>query len=899
MPEIKSLLLWIAFLLVISIAVEVPLANSDNTFQIADKKDTTHIEPTPSPLPPTPRIAPDHFLPPKSPEGKSRSLGLISFFNNILSPGRRNIVGVLRLRKARQHYVRAQMFLQRNTYGKALREFEAASRLDKKAKKPRLQIARCLLYLNQYKKVIKVCRNILKEESQYTPALLLIAKTQELTDHYQDAEKTYRRILSYQPDNIQALQALGTIYYQHSGNIQKTIEVYSHILKLNRKDIMALVILGSAYALQGNVDKSLEYYSTAIHYRPALIASYLNLARLLEESRNFEGARKVYHQALLTAPENNEILAGFQKFIRIQAVRKLQKRKLNELRKAGKELTSLSLKDLFTHKDVHSALKSELLEEYRQLAEDQSTSSPALIKLYANTLLRYDKLDAARKQFHRILRINPDNYRACVALGNIALLRGKHKEALKEFDRAIAINPDNTEVYSQIGAVYLDRKEYKKALDLYKKAIQIKPDEEKLYLILYGIYEKLNMEDKIEETLKHVLKNHPKRPTVYALLGDFYRQREHYSDALEAFRKAYQLRKSSTSYATMVVTLLLGLGKNNEAITFAESAAKGIKPRKEYFLLTGITFSDFALFDESINFLEHARDQDPTDIKTYGFLASVYDKKKEYEKAIGILEAFRQKFPDKANTTHYFQILASIYAEQRNTKKALETYRRAASLTPKDDSIYLAWASLLNREKCTSEALSILDDAFKHIDRNSEKGMFLEAQILAGQKKYKRAERLFKLLLEKNPDEINYVYNLGLMCYDAGRLDEAEILLRKVIEKDPDNADARNNLGYMFAEHSVKLNEAEKLVKKALLLRPGAAYMIDSLGWVYYQKGEYEKALKCLTRAEDLSLEDPVLFDHLGDVYLKLGDLRKAREYWQRAHKLDPDLKGLKEKLNK
>ena len=75
--------------------------------------------------------------------------------------------------------------------------------------------------------------------------------------------------------------------------------------------------------------------------------------------------------------------------------------------------------------------------------------------------------------------------------------------------------------------------------------------------------------------------------------------------------------------------------------------------------------------------------------------------------------------------------------------------------------------------------------------------------------------------------------------------------------------------------------------------------MIDSLAWIYYKKGFYDKALKFLLRAENLSLDDAILFDHIGDTYDKLGNPKKARDYWKKSWDLDPDIKGLKEKQSK
>ena len=96
----------------------------------------------------------------------------------------------------------------------------------------------------------------------------------------------------------------------------------------------------------------------------------------------------------------------------------------------------------------------------------------------------------------------------------------------------------------------------------------------------------------------------------------------------------------------------------------------------------------------------------------------------------------------------------------------------------------------------------------------------------------------------------------------------------------------------------MNLDEAQKLIEKALELRPNTGYIIDSLGWVYFQKGEVEKAVEVLEKAASLSGDDPVMFDHLGDAYRAKGEKDKALEYWKRAIELDSSMTDVKKKID-
>ncbi len=67
--------------------------------------------------------------------------------------------------------------------------------------------------------------------------------------------------------------------------------------------------------------------------------------------------------------------------------------------------------------------------------------------------------------------------------------------------------------------------------------------------------------------------------------------------------------------------------------------------------------------------------------------------------------------------------------------------------------------------------------------------------------------------------------------------------MKKVIKLDPKDANALNYLGYTYTEMGQNLEEAERLIKKALTFKPGDGYITDSLGWVYYKTGRYKEAL--------------------------------------------------------
>lgn len=58
-----------------------------------------------------------------------------------------------------------------------------------------------------------------------------------------------------------------------------------------------------------------------------------------------------------------------------------------------------------------------------------------------------------------------------------------------------------------------------------------------------------------------------------------------------------------------------------------------------------------------------------------------------------------------------------------------------------------------------------------------------------------------------------------------------------------------NYLGYSLVDRNENLDEALKLIQRAVELRPDDGYILDSLAWAYYRLGRYDEAVAPMERA--------------------------------------------------
>ena len=89
------------------------------------------------------------------------------------------------------------------------------------------------------------------------------------------------------------------------------------------------------------------------------------------------------------------------------------------------------------------------------------------------------------------------------------------------------------------------------------------------------------------------------------------------------------------------------------------------------------------------------------------------------------------------------------------------------------------------------------------------------------------------------------------------------------------------------------------MLRKAVELRPGDGYIVDSLGWAHYKLGQYGEAADTLEKAIDLKPADPILNDHLGDAYWRVNRPLDAHFQWNHARDMGPDSEDLPAILKK
>lgn len=134
-----------------------------------------------------------------------------------------------------------------------------------------------------------------------------------------------------------------------------------------------------------------------------------------------------------------------------------------------------------------------------------------------------------------------------------------------------------------------------------------------------------------------------------------------------------------------------------------------------------------------------------------------------------------------------------------------------------------------------------------------------------------------------NPDRWIVHYTRGVTFHQLDKWSEAEADFRAALEIRPDQPQILNYLGYSLVERGEKLEEALMMIERAVAAQPQNGAIVDSLGWVLFQMGQFDDAVVHLENAAALEAVDPVINDHLGDAYWAVGRIIEAEFQWHRA----------------
>lgn len=115
--------------------------------------------------------------------------------------------------------------------------------------------------------------------------------------------------------------------------------------------------------------------------------------------------------------------------------------------------------------------------------------------------------------------------------------------------------------------------------------------------------------------------------------------------------------------------------------------------------------------------------------------------------------------------------------------------------------------------------------------------------------RFKLAEFELSKMLEDGFESAKVYAALGFVYFSEKQTAKCLTMLERALKLEPGNANALNSFGYVLAETGTDLDRALECCRKAVAAAPVNPAYLDSLGWVYYRRGNLVEAKRYLRKA--------------------------------------------------
>jgi tetratricopeptide (TPR) repeat protein len=503
-----------------------------------------------------------------------------------------------------------------------------------------------------------------------------------------------------------------------------------------------------------------------------------------------------------------------------------------------------------------------------------------------------ENMDAAILEMEEALRIDPDSPYLAKELASIYMEKGDTEKAFAICKKTLEGHPDDSDTRLLLGGLYLNRKDYPGAAGEYRRVIELAPKNTAARFYLGMSLAEMKQFDEAAAAFRELLKIDPDH-----FMGNYYLARilsemKRYDEAEAGFRTTLALRPKFESAMIDLAVLYERQQKIPQAVEVYRNFIDLFPARLQARIKLGELYLQEQRYDEAEKEFQEVLKLDGNNREVRMTLALIYLERGRHEKAVEMLDALMREYPTEYKITY---LLGTTYEEIKAYDAALETLRGIPASSEYFGGAQIRIGMILNKQQRTTEAVDSLLQAIGK--KKDAPGLYaFLASIYEEEKKYSAAEELIREGLRTSPGSVDLHFSLGVLFEKTDRFEESIQAMKTVLKLEPDHAEALNFIGYMYADRGIHLDEAEKLIRKALRLRPGNGYMIDSLGWVFFRNNRLEEAIRYLKEASEALPEDAAILEHLGDAYVRSGQSREAADAYEKAIRFNPVNNLLKKK---
>lgn len=478
-------------------------------------------------------------------------------------------------------------------------------------------------------------------------------------------------------------------------------------------------------------------------------------------------------------------------------------------------------------------------------------------------------LVAAAEQFFLAAKANPKDADLAQNVSVRLIQLGQWTKAHEVLERAVNLPEADPMLWLQLGLVRGQLGQRDAAIAAHRQAVRLMPN---FFPARHNLY------------LNHVQARQPKAAlaVLEAAARELPAEPEQLLGLAELFRHCgRQFPEVEAAARKQALAILDRIRPQADA-----SGALQLKLADTYLLL-GQTESATELY---LEFLHTGRPVPPLRDAVRAKLADLYLRANERERAAEQLRAIIADSPGNAGA-HYF--LGAIAAAEQHWLEAQLQLQLALRYDPDFEPAYHELATTFLALEKPAEARTTLET----LRRRKPATFVVEYLTALTHLEEKQPARAVPHLLaaeqiavagETNRLTANFYFQIGAALERSGDRVKAAAYFEQALGREPDHPEALNYLGYMWAEQGENLTRARELIERAVKLEPENEAFLDSMGWVLFQLGDYDGALKYMLLAvEHMAEPDAIIYDHLGDVHAARNEMDAARAAWEKSLELE------------
>ncbi len=507
--------------------------------------------------------------------------------------------------------------------------------------------------------------------------------------------------------------------------------------------------------------------------------------------------------------------------------------------------------------------------DFLEKARENKTHDPFVYETLARIYNRQNDTFEAERIILEGLEINDKNQNLILEYANLLEKRGKTKETTIAYEEALKNDSDNSFILGKLGNLYRISKRYDSSLASLVKAIKIDPKSTWIRAYYIETLDELGKWETALDEINELLEIMPRDYWAYAKKALIEIEIDQLEDAHDSVRQSIALRPDANWLKEIEGRILEGLKEYNKAEKAFKEAL--IKEPDGSHLLTQLAYVQVHLNKaDALRNIKKSLDLDDFSIGTIELNLYLTNKATQYwqfakhSSEYNVYERIIHKDFSKAekglarlkkkNSPHfpYLSYFLHHMKRDKNNKLDLSEIEQSKMKAPWH-YYYLGIDSIRNDD------YEIAKTAFNRgLELSVDNPWIIVKQsyVLQQLKEHKEAVDLLNrfLRLEKNGDFMWVQLRLALNYDLAKKFSDSERVYKQILKKNPEDNIALNNLAWMYLNATEvemqKLDDALKLALKAVELSPSSANL-DTLAEAYYQKKDYNRALKAIERALD------------------------------------------------